>query len=353
MDFIKEVIKTITMKTLNIFSIATLIVLFLLTACKKEETPRPEPVPNYNITILDQYTTLPAKVSMFLQIEDKNGNPVSDLVDSDFAIYEKGINDDSEKLISTNVAERQIAPKGGLFSYNTLLILDLSGGDLNDNLQAIKEASKKFIDQIMPSDEGDGANMAIYWFDGEDILHQLAPLTNKRTDLKVAIEGINSQISSDNSTDLYGAVLKSTEAAQMILANNDSLLTSASIVLFTDGTDQAARYTRDAALSAVQAAKDQIAYYAIGLGNEIDRDVLEAIGLKSSTFASSTEQLNQRFEEIAGAVFNQANSFYLFEYCSPKRNGTNDLRVEVKKGTKKGAVTTSFDAIGFKGGCEL
>lgn len=342
------------MKTLNTFSITTLIFLFLLTvSCEKEDTPRPEPVPNYNITILDQYTTLPAKVSMFLRIEDKNGNPVSELLDSDFSIYEKGINDDSEKLISTSVADRQIAPKGGLFSYNTLLVLDLSGSDLNENLQALKEASKKFIDKIMPSDEDDGVSMAIYWFDGEDILHELTPLTSNRTTLKVAIEGINSQISSDNSTDFYGAVLKSTETAQMILADKDSLLASASIVLFTDGTDQAARYTKDAAFSAVQAAKDQIAYYTIGLGSEIDRDVLETIGLKSATFASSTEQLNQRFEEIAGSVFNQANSFYLFEYCSPKRNGTNDLRVEVKKGTKKGSISTSFDAIGFGGGCDL
>ena len=60
----------------------------------------------------------------------------------------------------------------------------------------------------MPEDETESVKMAIYWFDGEDQLHLLNELTPSTTELKASIEGIGQGISSDPSTDLYGAVIK-------------------------------------------------------------------------------------------------------------------------------------------------
>ena len=59
--------------------------------------------------------------------------------------------------------------------------------------------------------------MAIYWFDGQDVLHELQPLTSSKTALKAAIDGIQENISEDPSTDLYGAVIKSTDIAVGLL----------------------------------------------------------------------------------------------------------------------------------------
>ena len=139
----------------------------------------------------------------------------------------------------------------------------------------------------------------------------------------------------------------------MILTDNMDIISAVSVVIFTDGTDQAARYTKASAFEAVNTANEKISLYTIGLGSEIDQTVLTTIGMSSSAFADNTSQLTQKFGEIAQSVFNQANSFYLFEYCSPKRNGTNDLKIEVKKGSVFGSVTINFNAEGFTGGCTL
>ena len=48
------------------------------------------------------------------------------------------------------------------------------------------------------------------------------------------------------------------------------LILGVSIIVFTDGTDQAARYSREEAYAAVENASEEIKYYTIGLGNEID-----------------------------------------------------------------------------------
>ena len=64
--------------------------------------------------------------------------------------------------------------------------------------------------------------------------------------------------------------------------------------------------------------------------------------------------MEDTFNEISEKVSERANSFYLFEYCSPKRDGSgeNNLAIEVTNGSRNGAVQTKFSANGFTGGCE-
>jgi uncharacterized protein YegL len=208
----------------------------------------------------------------------------------------------------------------------------------------------------MPSAESPAFRMAIYWFDGEDELHLLNPLTSSKSELNAAIQGITQDISSDPSTDLYGAVIKATNVAETLLkeSTDDRTIGAASVVIFTDGTDQASRYTENAALSAVTNADKNISFFSIGLGAEIDAEVLADIGKTYSVFASNKEELETTFNDISVRVSQQANSFYLFEYCSPKRDGSGEsnLAIQVTDDNRKGAVQTKFSANGFIGGCE-
>ena len=163
-------------------------------------------------------------------------------------------------------------------------------------------------------------------------------------------------MSSDPSTDLYGAVLKSTEVAESLLkASQDrNTIGAASVVLFTDGTDQASRYREEDALDAVEEANSNISFFTIGLGTEIDTQILEAVGKTFSVFAGNKEELETTFNQLSQKVSERANSFYLFEYCSPKRDGSgeNNLAIQVRRGSQQGAVQTRFDATGFTGGCQ-
>lgn len=308
------------------------------------------------LSIQEQFTTLPGKVSILFKVSDQDGNPVSGLEASQFTIYEQGRNDDCFNTISASESFARISPNSQVFRNNTLLVLDLSNSVLSSSLDELKQASISFIENVMPEIPTPSFNMAIYWFDGEDTLHLLNPLTNSTTELIGAVNGITPDISDDPSTDLYGAVIKSTNIAEELLAEGQSaeLISAASVVLFTDGTDQASRYSESAALDKVNKADPNISFFSIGLGAEIDTDVLTNIGKTFSVFAGNKEELETTFNEISRRVSERANSFYLFEYCSPKRDGSgeNNLAIQVSNNNLQGAVQTKFDATGFTSGCE-
>ncbi|WP_431123413.1 vWA domain-containing protein [Flagellimonas flava] len=308
------------------------------------------------LSIQDQFTTLPGKVSILFRVSDVLGNPISGLEANQFTIYEQGRNDDCFNTISSSESLARISPNSQVFSNNTLLILDLSNSVLENSLEELKSASTSFINNVMPSPETDSFKMGIYWFDGEDELHLLNDLTSSSAELVTAISGITTDISNDPSTDLYGAVIKATgKAEELIQANNQqSVIGAASVVIFTDGTDQASRYTEQAALKAVTDADRNISFFTIGLGAEIDTEVLTDIGRTASVFAGNKEELEATFTQISQRVSEQANSFYLFEYCTPKRDGSgdNNLVIQLTHSGLQGAVQTKFSATGFTGGCE-
>ncbi len=308
------------------------------------------------LSIQEEFTTLPGKVSVLFKVTDNLGNPVSGLTASQFTIYEQGRNDDCFNTISPSESFARISPNSQVFNNNTLLVLDLSNSVLQSSLEELKVASTSFVNNVMPTPETDSFKMAIYWFDGEDVLHLLNPLTSSAEELTASIAAIDENISNDPSTDLYGAVIKSTNIAEELIqeTNEQSIIGAASVVLFTDGTDQASRFTEQSALNAVNNANPNISFFTIGLGAEIDTQVLTEIGKTASVVAANAAELEATFNQISARVSEQANSFYLFEYCTPKRDGSgeNNLVIQLTNGALQGAVQTKFNATGFTGGCE-
>ena len=308
-----------------------------------------------NLSIQDEFTTLPGKVSVFFNVKDNEGNPIPGLTPNNFNIFEKGRNDECYNGISSSESFAAISPKSQVFSTNTYLVLDLSNSVLSSSLDQLKAASISFINNVMPAQADEAYKMGIYWIDGENILHLLTDLTSSIANLESAINGITTDISNDPSTDLYGAIIKATDIAEAKLLEfeNQEIFAAASIVLFTDGTDQAARFTKTNAVNKVNNANSNISFFSIGLGNEIDADVLSQLGKTASVFADNSQELEAKFNEISITVSGQANSFYLFEYCSPKRDGSgiSQLIIQAVKGDQQGWISTQFDATGFVSGC--
>lgn len=354
------------MKTLNPALLLLCVFTTIFVSCGKtddnlEEAYKIDPCldlgsSSMKLEILEEYTALPGKVSVFFKATDKQGGPVPGLSASNFTIYEKGRNDLCFEPISDTESNARIGSKEQLFNQYTLLVLDLSNSVLKNSLQELKQASIGFINNVMPFYAEPSSQMAIVWFDGEDTLHILQEMTQNKQLLIGAVESIDENISRDPSTDLYGAVIRATAMADALVVSGreKNVVTAASVVVFTDGTDQAARYSRDEALNTVNKADENISFYTIGLGEEIDQAVLNAIGKTSSVFASDKEELENTFNQISAAVGGHARSYYLFEYCSPKRDGSgiNQLVIHARNGELSGAVQTSFDATGFTSGCE-
>ncbi len=308
------------------------------------------------LSIQEQYTTLPGKVSILFKVSDTNGSPVAGLTANQFTIYEQGRNDECFNTISSSESYARISPNSQIFNANTILVLDLSNSVLSSSLDELKTASVSFVNNVMPTTTEESYKMAIYWFDGEDGLHLLNDLTSSKQELVAAIDSITDDISNDPSTDLYGAVIESTDIAEDLLKESikNEVIGAASVVVFTDGTDQASRYTKEAALKKVNDASANISFFTIGLGAEIDTQILSDIGKTYSVFAGNAEELENTFNDISLKISERANSFYLFEYCSPKRDGSgdNNLVIQLTDGNRQGAVQTKFSADGFTGGCE-
>ncbi|MEL7340498.1 MAG: hypothetical protein AAGM67_08440, partial [Bacteroidota bacterium] len=119
----------------------------VLMSCRKE-VPKPQVPQDYVITIQNEFTTPPAKVSVFFKVETEKGDPVPGLLEENFIIYEKGRNDEARKEISEFEAERRISDNDQIFGYSTILLLDLSGSVTSSSLNELKEASKSFVDAI-------------------------------------------------------------------------------------------------------------------------------------------------------------------------------------------------------------
>ena len=329
------------------FSLMIAMTLMAFLACKDDDGENL----NLQITIEDQFVGLPSNVSIFFQVEDLTGNGQAGLTESDFNIYENG------QLVSEFEAVRKIQPNERVFDYNIILLLDLSGSVLNENLAALKEAAKGFIDEVIPTQEASAGaiQMEIWWFDGSENIKLLSPLNADAATLKAAIDDITPEISADNSTNLYGAVMQGAEVATQRLTQTrqQDEIASGALVIFTDGTDQANRASLGQAMNAVENTDRDISFYTIGLGSEIDEGVLRDIGRNSFVSATNISELLESFREIGDLISNRANSFYLLEYCSPKRSGNNQLTIEVVKGTLKGKENTFFDASNFNGSCNL
>ena len=316
-------------------------------------------------------TTQPGKVSAFFSVDTCAGQPVSVLTGDNFEILEDG------NPVSPYESRRTIQPKGQRYQMDSLVLLDFSGSILRSNSwPVVRDGATKYVDTVLAR-AGDGQRVAIYTFDGRAAPQQVVAFTSDKVALHAGLMtleekqctsnaqcAVNTEARTcaayrcvDDSTNLNGAVLRAIEeleaqsAAQKEIAFKDS-----SLIVFTDGTDQAARVTTATVLSRARASAVHI--FSVGLGTEVDRGALEGLGKDGFYAASATGDLAAAFAKIAQKVSGLANRFYLLEYCSPKRSGTHELKLIARWSTPEtgpmiGSMTREFDATGFGSGCDL
>jgi hypothetical protein len=199
--------------------------------------------------------------------------------------------------------------------------------------------------------------MGIFWFDGSQQLFSLHPFTSSKDDLLAAIDGIEADLCVDcSSTNLFGAVVSAIDTAvgRYNYHKAQKIISGAAVVIFTDGDDQAGYKTLAQATTAITSAKTQtsngVQVFTVGLGSEAELNQLKAIGVDGFNFATDKASLEQTFQETAQMVRDEANSYYIFEYCSPKRSGTVGLKIIAKDNSgKQGTLTYEFDAGKFVG----
>ncbi|MCU0701518.1 MAG: VWA domain-containing protein [Myxococcaceae bacterium] len=313
----------------------------------------------------------PSRVSLFFSVDTCEGAPVAGLAPDAFEVQENG------KPLSALESRRMVRPKGQRYRMASTLLLDLSGSVLRaGDFPALKEAARRYVTSVLGSKD-DGQRLAILTFDGRERPQVLVDFTG---DAAVALRGLdsldvvecstNAQCAGfvdrracagwrcvDDSTNLNGAVVHAVDQLEAALAAESQVAwKEGALVVFTDGTDQAARVSTFDMLG--RASRSTVRRFTVGLGSEIDDQVLKALGRDGSWPVARANGLSEAFDQVAARVTARANRFYLLEYCSPKRSGQHTVKVVARSTTEGGetlvgGLSRTFDATGFTSGCEL
>ena len=333
---------------LRSFFTLLLIGTLLTLACKKKGGGSND----IDIELIEATTEFPAKVRLFFQVDMGEDQSFGTLNESNFQIYENNLQ------ISDLESQAKIQNEVGSYLFSSIVLLDLSGSVLNgDALPRVKDATINYIQEVMPNTNEakfGSKEMAVYWFDGEENIHLLAPFSIDKFALIDSVRAITSAISNDNSTNLNGAIIQgiSELEARITDRNQDPRLSTAgTLLLFSDGADQAGRATMEDAIIATESLTNQYSLFTIGLGSDIDESFLRLVGKQGYEFAFNSFDLNQVFLEMGRKVTKTMDSYIVLEYCSPKRSGDHNIELRVISENRVGKINTELNAMGFTGGC--
>jgi hypothetical protein len=93
--------------------------------------------------------------------------------------------------------------------------------------------------------------------------------------------------------------------------------------------------------------------FVIGVGAEIDRGELKAIGRTGTLLVADSAAAQQAFSDIAQRIEAITKRYYLLSYCSPARAGEHQLAIEASlPDGSRGRLTDQFNAAGFGPNCD-
>jgi len=282
----------------------------------------------------------PNNIWVFFTVDRGRNDPVGGLVADDFEIFEDG------DLVSKFESKQTIQnPEVAAVMY-TMLLVDMSGS-ITESGQAdnLVEAAKSFADRV-----GKTQKVGVYAFDGEEKIHSVVPFTEAQGSVQGGLDGLRSYKPKDPSTNLHGAVIEGLRELKKELDKDRRPLKFGTIVVFTDGTDRAARHSRAEMKQEIREEKyENYEKLAIGVGAEIGKANLEDIGIDGTELASEQAKVKEAFDRTAAKIEAHMKRFYLLSYCTPARKGEHEVEIvaHAKDPSGRGSVGYKFNADGF------
>lgn len=287
----------------------------------------------------------PSNVAVYFKVEDAKGEPVGGMSADQFEIYE------DDQLVSALESQQTILNPEVAASHYTLLLIDMSGSVVDsDDAATIHEAALLFTSEVEKNNR-----VAIYAFDGEEDIHKITDFTASEGAAEARAKSLSGFSPKDKSTNLNGAVVQGLEVLDAGLEKADNPLRIGTLVVFTDGTDRAARVPESEMLTAVNETPYEV--FVIGLGAELSEGDLRKIGKSGTALAKDPAEIEAAFETIGERIEQLTRSYYLLSYCSPARAGEHTVTIKAKHAPdggreQTGELTTEFDAEGFKPKCD-
>jgi hypothetical protein len=282
----------------------------------------------------------PSNVGVFFAVDDHDGEPVADLLASDFNIYE------DDKLVSVDESRQTIINPEIAAVHHTLLLVDMSASvTASDQVAQIVEAANHFASRVEQYQR-----LAVYAFDGSKTIYEITPFAEPGKATANGINALTSFQTRDPSTNLNGAIEQALVELDKAQARSTVPLRFGTLVVFTDGTDRAGRVPLQQVLDAVEGSEHAV--YAIGVGHEIDDSTLSRIGKSGYIRVEDSSALTKAFDQIGDRIVRYTRRYYLLSYCSPARAGKHKVTVEAVTKKARGKLDYPFDASGFGPDCD-
>lgn len=202
--------------------IAAVVVMTCLELTAQTPTPLPDPSPdNEKEDVIKVSTEL---VQVPVTVTDRNGKPIGNLKKENFIVFEDGKSQDISEFSSINVP------------FEIVLLLDTSGS-ARDELDAIRNSARVFINSLRPGDKLAIVAYATKTVGSERLAatEVVAPLSDNRSLLASAL----SRIGTSNGTPFYDSLIFS---AQNVFPDaKEQTVKRRALVALTDGVDSTSK----------------------------------------------------------------------------------------------------------------
>ncbi len=285
-------------------------------------------VPGYVLIPHFLESALPCFINIMFQVTDMDNRGVTNLTKENFILLENE-NPISPTESALNIRKRENIP----YVLKTVLLIDNSSS-VASTLNSIKDAASTLINNMTAKQE-----LAIYVFSETPVL--LQDFTDNKQLLLNAVSSIQQGFATTN---LYGAIVTGLKRWE----DNYSLsgIQQGALICLTDGSDTQGSST----LNDVLNERGDKKVYTIGLGSEIDENVLRQIGNSGYFKITNVSQVTTRFLEIQEDLNLYAGSFYWLNYMTPKRGNQNiTIRLSIKDNVNISSNSYIFDEFNSQG----
>jgi hypothetical protein len=282
----------------------------------------------------------PSNVAVYLTVNDGK-NPVTDLTEQSFAIYE------NDQLVSIEDGGQVLLDRTLAAHFRTLLLVDVSSAKDEGARARLARAVASFVAAVRRTQA-----VTVYAFDGSADLRSVGDFP-RGGDGPTDLPELASAAPRDSSRNLNGAVQSGLKELGARLMTERKSVRVGTLVVLATGPDLAGRVSADQLAQAVDASPYQMLAVAVGQEGSFEIAPLDKNG---ALWAPSLNGIGPTLDDAASKVEDLMERHYLLAYCSPARAGVRRVRVEVLRvGTegeeRKGSLSFEFDATGFGPGC--
>lgn len=275
----------------------------------------------------------PAGVRAVLRAKDCDGAPLPDLVTEDLTILL------DEETMRSEGETAPIITQEVEFEQYALILLDLSDSIVaNNRLAGMVAAARDMADSLLSQEVA----VAVYQFAGPPYFAEIQGFTRDAAKLDAAFDHL-SRVTGLGSTDLYGAVNRSLSVLEQV--GTADVLASRTLVLFTDGTDEAHSTPRSVAVERVASSDAYV--FTVGLGGDVDKQELGELGKSGFEWVEDATQLSAAFAKVSQLVSDLARSYYLVAICSPRVGEERTMQIRLRHEGKWGELVVRYSAQGF------